>query len=63
MNDIECSSLIQSENENDESGKLLAHAKRGLHRVACYRCLEEVCVIPHYKFYYLHDEKEGQQKP
>ena len=27
MNDIECSSLIQSENENDESGKL---AKKGL---------------------------------
>ena len=29
MNDIECSSLIQSENENDESGKFCT-AKKGL---------------------------------
>ena len=37
MNDIECSSLIQSENENDESGK-------PLYKATFDRCRTFVCV-------------------
>ena len=45
MNDIECSSLIQSENENDESGTYGLNAKGIIFGVQAAICVR-VCYPP-----------------
>ena len=66
MNDIECSSLIQSENENDESGKFFCTAKKGLNTgfLFCAYMPPGVCFqSPIINFIIYMTTREEQQKP